>query len=88
MKINVTPEEFADVVCIFLLQKLLYPDEVVFGNPEFNKLMDTMNNKGMRSQLLNYYLNLPSSTRVKYKFMSKTLTYESNEMSLIQIKDK
>jgi hypothetical protein len=88
MKANVTPSEFADLVCIFLLQKLLYPEEVVFDNEPFNEIMESMNNKGMRSLLLNYYLSLPSDIRVKYKMIAKTLNYESNEMSLIQIKDK
>ena len=88
MRINVTPSEFADIICIFLLQKLLHPDEVVFENEPFNKIMDIMNNKGMRSQLLQHFLSLPSHTRVKYKFIAKSFTYDTNETSIIYIEDK
>ena len=35
-KINVTPEEYADVSIAFLLDKLLYPEDVVSGNERFN----------------------------------------------------
>ena len=66
-KINVTPKEFADFSLIFLLNKILKPDEVVDGYEEFDEFGDTLTKKGMRSILLKYYLGLESNMRVKYK---------------------
>jgi hypothetical protein len=87
MKINVDAKEFADIVACFLLDKLLYPDKVIFDNEDFNELAEIMKGKGMRSFLLNYYLGLSALTRTKYKYIKKSLTYDTDEISIIYIQD-
>jgi hypothetical protein len=67
MKINVTPEEFQDVVVAFLLDKLLHPNEIVPNNEGFNKLAKIMSGKGLKSRFMMYYLDMDTRNRVQYK---------------------
>jgi len=83
-KINVTPDEFCDIVVSFLFDKMLHPDEIVPNNIEFNDLMESMRGKGLRSLFMNYYLSMDSNTRVKYKKI-KNIFDGSNMTSVINI---
>jgi hypothetical protein len=85
-KINLTPNEFADLVAIFLFDKLLHPDEVVPNNVEFNKLSDAMRGKGMKPLLMNYYMDLDANMRTDYKRIKDTLEGTSTETAVINIK--
>lgn len=85
-KINLTPNEFADLVAIFLFDKLLHPDEVVPNNVEFNKLSEAMKNKGMKPLLMNYYMDLDANMRTDYKRIKDTLDGTSTDAAVINIK--
>jgi len=67
MRLNLTPNEFADLVASFLFDKMLKPDKVVPNNEMFNEFIDKMIGKGAKSLLMSYYLNLPSEARLDYK---------------------
>jgi len=67
MKLNLSPNEFADLVASFLFDKMLKPDKVVPNNEMFNEFIDKMIGKGAKSLLMSYYLNLPSEARLDYK---------------------
>lgn len=67
MRLNLSPNEFADLVASFLFDKLLYPDKVVSNNKMFNELMEKLSGKGAKSLLMSYYLNLNSNSRLDYK---------------------
>ena len=72
MKINLTIEDFADFTITFLLDKMLNPNTVVTDNDDFNKLIDDMTSRGMKSILLRYYLNLSAISKTNYKRSKKT----------------
>lgn len=94
MRLTVTPSEFADIIACFLFDKLLKPDEVVSNNNMFNELMKKMSNKGAKSLLMSYYLNLSSETRLDYKRIKNVFKDGSNihEIRIIpeekKVKDK
>jgi len=49
MKLNLSPNEFADLVASFLFDKMLKPDKVVPNNEMFNEFIDKMIGKGAKS---------------------------------------
>jgi hypothetical protein len=84
-KINVTANEFADIVVSFLLDKLLNPDEVIPSNEDFDKYMEKMKLKGMKSVSLTYYLNLNTNLRVAYKRIKSVFEDDKSGSSVIYI---
>ncbi len=87
MKINLTSEDFADFTITFLLDKMLNPGTVVTGNDDFNKLMDDMTSRGMKSILLRYYLNLSAPSKTNYKRSKKTFQKKDDLILYIFGKD-
>ena len=77
-KINVSTDEFANIVVAFLLDKLLHPSEIVPTNEEFDTLSGKMYGKGLRALFMQYYLGLHASMRVKYKRLKKVLSGEAD----------
>jgi len=73
MRLNLTPNEFADIVAVFLFDKFLYPDKVVPNNELFNELIDKLSGKGTKSLLMGYYLNMPTEMRLNYKRIKDVL---------------
>lgn len=67
MKITVNSREFADLVLIFLYDKMINEDTILPDYDRFNEISETLKNKGMRSILMHYYLGLDSQMRLKYK---------------------
>ena len=62
--LNLTPGEYADITAMFLLDKLLHPNEVIPENERFNKLASDLKSKGVRAPLTNYYLRTDSEMRL------------------------
>lgn len=85
MKINVTPEEFQDVVVAFLFDKLLHPEDIVPDNEKFNKLAKIMSNKGMKSRLMSYYLDMDVRNRVQYKRIKNIFDGTTSSTAVINI---
>ena len=84
-KIRVEPNEFADVVISFLLDKILHPEEVVPNNDDFNEFTEKIRGKGLKTLMMKYYLNMDSRTRVKYKIIKDVFEEGSSETSVINI---
>jgi len=78
-KINVTRQEFADLVVAFLFDKLLHPEEVVPDDLKFNDLVESMRGKGLRSLFMNYYLDMDPKMRVKYKRIKDVFAHKELE---------
>ena len=83
-KINVTSEEYGDLVIAFLLDKILNPDDVIPGNSEFDKIVLRMGDKGMKHIFLRYFLDMDSNLRVMYRRMKDVFT-DSNKIVNIKI---
>jgi len=84
-KVNVTADEFADIVVAFLLDKLLNPEDIIPTNKEFDKYMEKMKLKGMKSVSLTYYLDLDTNLRVAYKRIKDTFEVGKSKNSTIYI---
>jgi hypothetical protein len=84
-KIRVVPNEFADIVISFLLDKMLHPEEVVPNNDDFNEFIEKIRGRGLKTLMMKYYLNMDSKTRVKYKIIKDVFEEGSSETSVISI---
>jgi len=84
-KVNVTPDQFGDIVVAFLLDKLLHEEEVIPNNKDFNVYAEKMAGKGMKPLSLNYYLRMNANLRVYYKRIKKVFEYDQNQSAVIFI---
>jgi predicted transcriptional regulator len=84
-KIIVEPNEFADIVISFLFDKMLHPKEIVPNNDDFNEFIEKIRGKGLKTLLMQYFLNMDSRTRVKYKIIKDVLEEGSSQTSVINI---
>ena len=84
-KIRVEPNEFADIVISFLLDKMIHPEEVVPNNDDFNEFIEKIRGKGLKTLMMKYFLNMDSKTRVKYKLIKDVFEEGSSETSVINI---
>ena len=77
-KVKITPGEWGDFVMIFLLDAIVHP-KILDENPEFRDMIDEFKTKGLKGDLLKYYLSLPSELRVKYKRLKPTMLADKGE---------
>ena len=82
--INLTPKQFGDLTVSFLLDKILHPDEVVPGDEEFDKFIDSIKSKGAKSALTQYYVQMDSQSRLNYKRIKDV--FDGSDNSIQQIK--
>ena len=73
MKINVTQDQFCDLVVSFLLDKVMNPEKVIPNNEEFNEFVDDLRRGGLRPKAIAYYMNMDSEMRVEYKLLKPVL---------------
>lgn len=86
--INIKPEDFADLVVLFLLDKIANPDMIVPNNEMFNKFIENVSNK-IKPQLVEYFLNLDALSRVQYKRIQPPFLKDgSKSMFTIAIQNK
>ncbi len=86
--INITSNEFANLVVLFLLDKVANPDEVVPNNDMFNEFIEKVGNK-IKPQLVQYFLSLDAYSRVQYKRIQPPLVKDGNKQTYtISIQNK
>jgi len=68
-RLDVDADKFADYVACFLLDKLSNMNDVIPGNEDFNDLCIILNNRGLRSVLLTYYMHMKPQHRVEYRLI-------------------
>lgn len=74
MKINITPEEFASIIMIYLLDRINNEEELIPDEEEFNKLMNNL--ERVKSYLVKFYLNSDVNNRIYYKRLRSVLEKE------------
>jgi hypothetical protein len=84
-KINISPQEFPDIIMAFLFDKMLHPDEIVPGNPEFDRIMKKFKTKGVMTEFRDYYLDMNKDNRRKYKLIKKGLEGDATTSTVIFI---
>lgn len=77
-RLSVETDEFADLVCCFLLDKLNYMETVDPYNDNFNDFCEIMKHKGMRAVLLTYYMHINPQTRVRYRLIRDVFITDGN----------
>lgn len=65
-QIHLTPDEFADLAMAFLLDAIRN-EELLEDNEEFRLFLKSMDNKGMKSELMKRYLRMDGESRLRYK---------------------
>ncbi len=83
--INITREQWPDLVIAFLLDKMIKGDDILGENEEFNELIKLMEKRGMKPIFLHYYLSSDSILRSKYKMLSKSLQTGKSESATIRV---
>lgn len=77
-----TSAEFADIVIIFLLDKLQNMDKVLIDNVDFNVLMETMRDRNMKPVFLKYFLQLDTKERIDYKRIRSAFTNQGKNHTI------
>lgn len=84
-KINITGNTFPHIVMSYLLDKLLHLESVSPGNEEFAEIMRKLKGKGMLPLIRNYYLDMDTEYRVKYKLIKSAFKEDASKNYLINI---
>jgi hypothetical protein len=72
-------------VIAFFLDKMLHPDKIVPYDTEFNKLVEDMERKGLKSLFLQYYLAMSPNVRLYYKRIKPSFEMGKSTSSVINI---
>jgi len=84
-KIITSPDEFFDIIMVFLYDIMSNKDTTILKGEEREKIIDAIEKRGLRTILMQYYLYLDSEKRLKYKRI-KDLFYKFNaNESIIKI---
>lgn len=68
MRLNLTPDEFTDILMMFLLDCATDKDmNIRKTNPKFAAIVDKMSGLGVRSMLFMYFFNINANIRMKYR---------------------
>jgi len=73
MKINVTSEQWSDLVLMFLLDTIRKPKVMESTSPDFKEFMDKAR-QVMRPLLIRHFLNADVEQRVKYRLIRSAFT--------------
>lgn len=84
MRVEVSREEFADMVIAFLYQKLVKGEKLIPENERFTEMMKVIDSKGLKAYFMKYYLTLDGTTKIKFKRFIKPLKDGSGK-SVIEI---
>jgi hypothetical protein len=87
-KLTLTGSEFANIVMLFLYDKLSHPDEIIEAdvNETFNAFMEVMFRRGMKAPLLQCYMDMKPQLRVQYRLIRNTfMDNTSGKISNIEI---
>lgn len=76
MKINITPEQFASIIIIYLLDKINNREDIIPDNESFEDLIDNI--KKMKSHLTRFYLNSDINNRIYYKRLRRMMDKEGS----------
>lgn len=88
-KLTLTGKDFANFTMLFLHDKLLRPDEIIEAdiNETFNAFAEVLMRRGMKAPLLQCYMKMDPSMRVKYRLIRDVFTDKpNNKVSYIEIR--
>ncbi|MFW6129962.1 MAG: hypothetical protein ACOC56_02185 [Atribacterota bacterium] len=83
--IVVDSNTFPDIVASYLLDIMINDSEI--ENELFDEILEKLQRGGMKSYLMNYFLQMDGESRIKYKMIKQTLRNETNQKSVITIRE-
>ena len=87
MRINITPEEFARIVMIYLLDKVNNPDEIYPEGEDFDKIVEDL--QKVKSSLTRFYLDADIDSKIYYKRLRGLMKKDNTtERFTIQVQRK
>lgn len=78
MKVNLDHNEFVDFICI-MLYDLLNDHSYLTKNERFNKFIEYIDKKGIRSYLFKYFLSTSSHIRRSYRQRFKDILQDESK---------
>jgi len=84
-KATVRPNEFFDVIMVFLYDIINNIEFTVFDEPAILDILKTFESKGLKTHLMQYYLHLTAEQRIKYKFIKDVFYATNANNSIINI---
>ena len=83
MKINVTSNEFKDLILLLLFVDIVSIDDIPESN--YKKFLNKMIGTGFRSRLFDFYMNTSPQLRVSLRYLLKTFEKDSNIINNINV---
>jgi len=84
-KTTVRPNEFFDIIMVFLYDMMDNIDYTVLDDPEILDMIETFRLKGLKTNLMQYYLHLTAQQRIKYKLINDVFYSVLANNSIINI---
>jgi hypothetical protein len=91
MRLTLTATEFVNLIACFLYDQVTHPDESVPSHidPEWADFIEVLNRKGMRTPLLQYYLQNDPQIRLRYNLIKDTFRDNTKSgVSYIEIRNQ
>lgn len=83
MKINVSTEEFRNLILLVLFADILEVDELKDSN--YKTIVEKLIKNGFKSRLLDFFMNTSSNERIAVKWLIKSFEKKSNIINNINI---
>jgi len=65
-QVHVKPDEFADLVMLFLLESIR-DDNLLGGNEQFREFVHKIDQRGLKNELMKQYLSMNGEQRLRYR---------------------
>ena len=87
-KINVNPDQFFDIIMIYLYDIIVHKDDFLTKDKNIIKFLEVFKKRGMKTQLMDYYLNCNSDRRIDYKRIKNVFFKENAGETNIRVDQK
>lgn len=91
MRLTLSATEFCNLIACFLYDQVSHPDESAPAqiDPEWSDFIEVLNRKGMRTPLLQYYLQSDPQIRLRYNLIKNTFRDNNKSgISYIEIRNE
>lgn len=82
--INIHPDEFGDIIIIYLLD-MIRNDDMLPDNERFKELIDIMDGRGLKQIVYKSFLEMDTTTRIKYRRIKSSISGDGNGVARILI---
>jgi len=87
-KLNNDPEQFFDIICVFLFDMIVNQDYTLLKREDIKDLLELFEKKGLKVPLKQHYMSLSNQRRVEYKRIKEAFFNPKSPMHTINIISK